>query len=125
MDQETIYFSMIERAKYLRKELKAVVGPVLKRNAYYAHSEHVLLSMLFDTHKHVRTLASKIIINLRRNNGNLRSLRKFMVPEINLNAGEYISMIDWLHCDRSEPPCTVDFTDEEIEQLCKENSPIK
>ena len=38
-------------------ETRAVVWPILKQNAYWAHSENVLLSMVADFDPIVRTLA--------------------------------------------------------------------
>ncbi|KAK4880727.1 hypothetical protein RN001_008873 [Aquatica leii] len=66
----------------------------LYRNAFFAHPENLLLSMLSDEQKHVRELAARRILKARKSSESLQH-RVFEVPKINLNASSYIDLIGW------------------------------
>ena len=53
--------------QYLDTNLRGVVNNVIKDNSYYAHSENILLAMLFDDKKETRNIAIKKILHYRRN----------------------------------------------------------
>ena len=54
-------FNMVRRSRYLRPELLEVVDKVIKRNAYFAHPENILLAMLADENLLIRELALRRI----------------------------------------------------------------
>jgi len=47
-------FDTVCMSRYLPEELKVVVDPVIQRNAYFGHTENILLAMLTDEHSTVR-----------------------------------------------------------------------
>ncbi|CAH1103705.1 unnamed protein product [Psylliodes chrysocephalus] len=55
-------FSLIRRSRYLPAAVKDVIDPVIQRNAFFAHKENILLSMLTDDRKPMRELALKRIL---------------------------------------------------------------
>lgn len=46
-----LFYKFIRWTQYLDSNLREIVNIVVKENAYYAHSENVLLAMLFDDEK--------------------------------------------------------------------------
>ncbi|ESN96201.1 hypothetical protein HELRODRAFT_163242 [Helobdella robusta] len=90
---------------------------VLGRNAYFAHPENILLSMLADEQKHIRELALRRILKCRANDATLNTVRVFKVPKLNFDAINYYDMIDWHATEITEPPLTKDITTEALEQM--------
>ena len=45
------FWKLFKYSRYLPAQLKLTLGPLIQRNAYFAHPEHLLLSMLCDEHK--------------------------------------------------------------------------
>lgn len=106
-------FETVKLSRYLPVNLKSVIDPVIQRNAFFAHSENVLLAMLADYREHVRELALRRILKIRRATSDSGTvLRIFEVPTLNLNADDYIDLIDWENI--TEPPLTKNITTEII-----------
>ena len=82
--------------KYLSEDTKSIVEPTIRRNAYFAHSENILMAMVADTDQEKRKKAVQIIEKIRQ--GDIfgdESIRPFKVPTINFDAEEYDALIDW------------------------------
>lgn len=97
---------MIQSSRYLPSRLKEIIDPVIQRNGYFAHAENLLLSMITDDSKDVRSLGFRRILKARESrapSGN--KVRQLKVPMINFNATEYYGMIDWT-ANRFEPSIT-------------------
>ena len=54
-------WQMIHFSRYLCDSLKAVLDPVIQRNAYFAHSDNLLLCMIADERPHVGELVLRRI----------------------------------------------------------------
>lgn len=65
---------------------------IISRNSYYAHPEHILMTMIADDQFAVRKQAVNIILKTRV--GNAAGVRKFQLPSINFKAKEYYDLID-------------------------------
>ncbi|CAG9831128.1 unnamed protein product [Diabrotica balteata] len=102
------------------KELKAVAKSSLQRNAFMAHSEHILLGMLFDSLKHIRAFAGKRIEKARQTE--TRAHRVFKPPQVNFETEDYINLIDWQSTRVTKPPLMADFSKEEIEMIVNSGS---
>jgi hypothetical protein len=102
----------IQRSRYLSTEFKDVIDPVIQRNAYFAHPENLLLSMITDERKTIRELGMRRILRARSESC---GLRKFSIPTLNFNAQNYIDLIDWQMTDVTEPPLLADV--DSIEML--------
>jgi hypothetical protein len=73
--------------------MRNAVDRVIRRNAFFAHPENVLLSMLADNDD-IRNIAIERISTARcRTQPN--TVRQFVIPIINLNASSYVDMVDW------------------------------
>lgn len=106
----------IKRSRYLSDSLKAVIDPVLQRNAYFAHCENILLSMIFDPRVFVRQLAYKRIMKARSFPTRIPN-RKFIVPKLNFEANEYFDLITWQDLEVTEPPILSLFSDAELNKV--------
>ena len=47
------------------------------------------------------------------------SIRKFVIPKINMDANSYPDLFDWSTATFSEPPTTANLTSEEIQEFIK------
>lgn len=107
------FWKLISLTRYLPPKIRQIVDPVIERNAYFAHPENVLLSMLNDKNPSIRNLALRRILDTRSQRPpNLKQIRKLRVPKINFSARSYDQMIDWN--SMSEPPLTFQFSEERL-----------
>src|ERR1043165_6633181 len=112
----------LQKSRYLSENLKAVVDPVIERNAYFAHHENILLCMIGDERKWIRELTLRRILKARSEK---YGLRQYGVPKLNFNANDYIDLIDWQQTIVSEPPLLADISQEEVENFVSgHNFPI-
>lgn len=109
------FFKIVQCIKYLEDELKAVVQSTLQRNAFMVHPEHLLLGMLFDSRKHIRSLASKRIEKVQQTE--LKAKRVFKPPQVNFEAEDYIDLIDWQFTTVTEPSLITNLSKQEIELI--------
>ena len=79
----------------LTADEKSVVFPVLKQNAYYAHSENILVSMLSEENLEIRMKAYDIIRNDRaiRLDPDVPEVRTYKNPAITCRESNYDDMI--------------------------------
>ena len=84
---------------------------LLFRNAYSAHSENVLMSMLAEDSRNIRYKAVTSILKIRvgANFGD-SSVRRFVVPALNYEADHYSEITDLHH----KPIFTTDIASDEI-----------
>ena len=109
----------IRSTRYLNDALKAIVDPVISRNAYYARPENLFLAMISDDRPYIRTLGLRRIMKARSMtpSENETTIRKFLVSELNFNANDYSEIIDWQKCLLTEPPIAVEISDETLEKM--------
>ena len=119
-------FFMLEsaRACLTKKELE-ITNIYLKRNAFYAHPEAILLAAMFDSDLEVRKWAVNHIIYDRMERLSFGVKRQWRLPELNVNAKTYIEMVDVATCKQvTEPPLLFDFTIEELESCYKDGTDL-
>jgi hypothetical protein len=107
-------WKLVALTRYLPEELKTVVDAVIQRNAYFAHPENLLLSMITDDIPTVRKLGYKRIMKARVENHS--DIRKFEIPKLNFEAHSYIDLIDWQKNAITEPPVLCFMETEEIQK---------
>lgn len=108
-------------SRYLPKCLKAIIDPVIQRNAYFAHPENILVTMLFDARYEIRHIAMEHIKQARRNSDN-SCVRIFKPPSLNFNANDYFDMIFWEDCQVTSPPVLRNISLESLELMIKTNN---
>lgn len=109
------FFQILHSSRYLEKELLSIIDPILQRNAFFAHPENLLLSMIFDEKKDTRQEAFQHITSAR--NLNKSKLRKFMTPELNFLADDYVSIINWDKSEVTEPPIIASFSLDKLKEI--------
>ncbi|GBP05516.1 Kynurenine formamidase [Eumeta japonica] len=109
-------WKLIESSRFLSSALKAVIDPVIQRNAYFAHPENLLLMMLTDGEKHIRELAARRILKIRSSPTTGKLPRTFEVPELNFDAKSYIDLINWQETN-FDPPILKNKTNDELIQI--------
>ena len=111
-------FKTIELSRSMSADVRDIVFPVIQRNAFYAHPENILLSMIQDERSHIRELSWRRIKKAREQCKG-KSVRIFKIPPLNFEAAVYTDMIRWVDAEVTEPPITCKLSDEEIEELIK------
>ena len=56
-------YNMIVYSRFLQNKLRKIVYDTIQRNAFYAHVENILLSMMCDDRDHIRELALRRIFS--------------------------------------------------------------
>uniref|UniRef100_A0A8D8VVF7 Uncharacterized protein n=1 Tax=Cacopsylla melanoneura TaxID=428564 RepID=A0A8D8VVF7_9HEMI len=112
---------MIKKCAFLPPEYKSLVFDVIQRNAYFAHCENVLLSMLEDQRAHIRELALRKILKARKLQSS-DAIRQFNIPTLNFQAEEYYNIISWEM--PLEPAATLKLSDQEIKTLIATNKEL-
>ncbi|GBM91708.1 hypothetical protein AVEN_14913-1 [Araneus ventricosus] len=59
------FWETISLARQLPDNVKQIIYKVFSNNAYFAHPEHLVLTMLHDSRKHIRELAVRCILGTR------------------------------------------------------------
>lgn len=115
----------IRLSRYLREDLREIIDKTIQRNAFFAHSESLLVAMLADERRHIRELAMRRILSIRTKESAAQGkIRKFEIPTINFLANDYIELIFWQEQAISEPTLTRHLTDEELKKEISENLPM-
>jgi hypothetical protein len=114
-------FRMISRTREFSVEVRQVIEPVIERNAYFAHMENLILSLLTDEDLNVRRNAKeKIMVARAKERDAIKTLppniRTFNVPKLNFNARQYNDLI----CPQellAEPPIMKNINVDNDEEL--------
>ncbi|GBN26025.1 hypothetical protein AVEN_41152-1 [Araneus ventricosus] len=109
---------MISLAGQLSDNVKQIIYKVFSNNAYFAPPEHLLLSMLHVSRKHIRELAVWRILGARhKKTKNSGGLRFFKLPKLNSEAADYT---DWSKYVVKEPPLTMHIKDQDLKEMSRE-----
>ena len=108
-------FKQIQLTNLLPKDIQTIARENIARNAYWAHPENLLLSMLTDNDEKVRQKAVDKIIALRGNEeyGD-KNKRRFVIPKLNFAATDYTTMIDWQEETLYEPILVTSLSSAEV-----------
>lgn len=117
------FFNIIQYSKCLEPFMFEVVKRVCEHNFFFAHSENLLLCMIFDEDPTTRQIAFKRILQIRKTTDYCETVREYRAPLINFDAEKYYELIDWDFYS-SEPPYTRNMPNEIIEDLVKSCAPI-
>ncbi|ESO06494.1 hypothetical protein HELRODRAFT_160670 [Helobdella robusta] len=115
-------FNLILFSRYLPPtNLRTIVDSVIERNAFYAHPENLLVSMLFDDRDYIRELACRRIIKARNTDNGFKQ-RIFKTPKLNFSAKDYTEIISWQECQVTLPPVLRDVTNDKLKKMAKDGS---
>lgn len=59
------FAELVKYSRCMPEKVRSIIDPIIKRNAYFAHSENVLLAMLDDDRQFIRELAYHRIVQAR------------------------------------------------------------
>ena len=116
-------YQTIQRSRYLSADLRSIIDKVILNNAYFAHPENIIMCMISDSNDAIRQEGFKKIKEARKLKQ--KGIRKFIIPPLNFNATSYNCLIDWKNTKVTEPPITMDISDENIEIYSASNNPPK
>jgi len=106
-------FHQIQLTSRLSREDREIVEPVVQRNAFFAHPENLLLTMLTDECVNILHRAVKILTTCRKHEAAKSSkVRTFIIPSLNFQSENYVEIINWDDVRITEPPLTICMTDE-------------
>jgi len=114
-------WEMIHWSKYLVGSTKKIIYPVIERNAYFAHSENLLLCMLVDERTHVRELALRRVLKAQREKPRF-FVRRFRVPSLNFNSTDYIDLVHWQNCEVTVPLILSDMSEDQLKSLIDDHA---
>lgn len=117
-----VFFMIKLIRENMPKKLWNLLFDVIQNNAYFAHPENVLLSMLVDNDESIRERATETISRIKENAP--LTQRKFTKPIINFKANSYHEMID-IDAVTNLPPLLKDCNEspESIVQAMTEGIP--
>jgi len=131
-DGAKIFFKLIERVRqFPTDKVRDISMKVLQRNAYFAHSENVVLGMLAEDDETIRRRAVDKILELLSEASATTDMesstleisrkdvvRQFKVPKNNVEATHFYELtnLDSIK-DISQPPAVMDLDDTSIAQM--------
>ena len=107
----------VELLRLLPQNIQTIVGPVLQRNAHWAHPEQLLLAMAADSSRETRERAVALIRAARL--WETRDVRAFKLPVLNFRAEHYADLIDWSSLEVTQPPLLRDLSDGDLEEIAE------
>lgn len=110
-------YRAIDTCRYLPDNQKQLVFSVIERNAFCAHPENLLLSMICDERKHIRELGLRRVLKARQTVSKGKSVRNFITPTLNFQAAEYTELIDWNVAKLTSPPLLRNISNDEIQSF--------
>lgn len=118
VDEPKNLIFLIERSNRIAdKKVKSIVQTCIQRNAFFAHSENLLLAQLSSKNISERSSGVDRILQIRETIPS-HGIRRFKVPTINFKAKNWTKMI---YCDErttiTKPPFTVNLNEEELMDL--------
>ena len=116
-------FTQLTLTKLLKEPVLSIARQNIAQNAHWARPEILLVSMLADQSKTIRTKAVEEILKLRGDAdlGDDKP-RLYEVPQLRFQAKSYTGMIDWKTENVSEPILTVKMSQAEL--LAVKDSPL-
>lgn len=107
-------FFLIKKCSLVEDDMaKAMVRKCIQRNAFFAHSENMLLAQLSSKTKSERIDAVNKILNIRERVPS-NYLRRFEVPEINFEAKFWTDVAVLDVTKMTEPPFTLNMNEDEL-----------
>lgn len=106
-------YQIIKSCSYLKGQQKVVVQKSIQHNGYFAHPEHILLTMIYDENELNRQKAISHIESVKPQT----KVRKYVVPTINFNPKSVYSLIDLSKLEITIPPLLSDLNSETLSNL--------
>lgn len=110
-------FDLMKRSNLVDNyEAKMIIQKCIRRNAFFAHPENVLLAQLASKEQSHRVDAVHKILQIRDRIGD-DTVRVFKVPTLNFNARSWTDMTFENETCMTEPPFTLQLSDDELQEI--------
>lgn len=106
------FWYISQLVKNVNKKYRSTLESVLQNNSYFATSENILLSMIVDERKHIRSLAADRILKSRNSTFELRNFK--LPTTFKIEASDYSEMINWETEDINSPPLLSNVSDIDV-----------
>lgn len=113
---KNLFFLMRKSNLVKNYKAKMIVQKCIRRNAFFAHSENVLLAQLSSKERQCRIDAVNKILNIRARTPD-RDVRLFKVPILNFNARSWTDMSFVNESCMTEPPLTLQMSENELHTI--------
>ena len=122
------FFNILQRhLSFSNQNVKDISIKVLQHNAFFAHPENVIVSMLGDEDVHVRRAAVQTMHSLRSQTGKETllsaispSIHRFCLPQLDLKAKTYHQLVKLDVAETSEPPLIRSLTNQQLDNIIDE-----
>lgn len=116
------FFNIIKFSRQaLPSNYFSIIKNTLRNNFFFAHSENLLLAMLFDENPEMRRNGFEKILHLRNTSEQEYGIvRDYKAPIINFDCENYQELIDW-EVNITEPPLTRSIPYEELKVFAECN----
>jgi hypothetical protein len=112
------FFGILKRVlSFPNNKVRKIATDVLQRNAFFAHSENIIVGMLGSSLDDIRQMGVETVLSLRASEPRSTEVRKFEVPQLNFDAQHFYEMTTNNGDNTEVPPLIKDFSDDEIKEL--------
>ncbi|GBM05448.1 hypothetical protein AVEN_94749-1 [Araneus ventricosus] len=94
----------MQSSRYLPEDSRNIVDPVIERNGFFVHPEHLMLAMTQHNRRHIRELGLLRILKVRQLDQERTTIRTFLKSKLNFKAQDHSKLINRMDCDLSSPP---------------------
>ena len=110
-------FNMLTRVKnFPDKKVSKIAVEVVRRNSFFAHPENVILGMLASPDSRIREKGITHILCLREKTKST-TIRKFVVPQVDIKAKCFHEISDLNDDNLEEPPLTRNLSFNELKSI--------
>lgn len=117
----SIHFAkMVKSSRFLEENALKIVEKSLQKNAFFAHAEHIVVSMVNDEREAIRRKGWQYVLAARdKANPDEDGIRVFRVPVLNFNCNDYTDLIEMEAQLHTNPPILrdIDVRDDNIDDL--------
>ena len=111
------FYFLIEQSRVLEQKDTATAQKVLQDNAFWAHPENIIVSMMGDEDQEVRVKAVDWVRRARLEFNPEAPPRQFVPPMVDFSATHYTKMVDWEQVECTEPPLTRDMSEADLDEV--------
>lgn len=115
---ENLFFLIGKTELIANERARSIVQKCIRRNAFFAHSENVLLAQLASENKSERIDAVQKILKIRERESS-NQIRRFRVPKINFRATSFTEMAVYNTSNLFDPPLTRNMSRKDLLAVIK------
>lgn len=117
-------YNIIRLSRFMPENCFSIITNVIKNNAYYAHTENLIMAMICDERLDIRKEGYRKILLARETEEDVCGPRNYDMPLIDFTCTDYVNIIPWIKSNIFEPPFTRNYSQEEIIDLLNSDEEI-